>query len=225
MNKSSLPFVIIGGVLLIAIGVSVWLFKQSPAAPPNNNLSTKNADNPKGIPLGAEPAHTQGNPAAKVYIEEFGDFQCPPCGALHPEIKKIEAEFGDSIAFTFRNYPLSNLHPHAYDAARAAEAAGMQGKYWEMHDKIYDNQSTWTSAPDPRAEFENYARLLGLNVEQFRNDSISPMVSGRVRSDMQRATAIGVTGTPTVFINGHQVSADNTTLEGIRNIINTELKK
>jgi protein-disulfide isomerase len=225
LNKSSLPFVIIGAVLLIAIGVSVWLFNQGPAPATNTNLSTNTPKTPGKTPLGAEPAHTQGNPSAKVYIEEFGDFQCPPCGALHPEIKKIEAEFGDSIAFTFRNYPLTTIHKNAYDAARAAEAAGMQGKYWEMHDKIYENQSTWVSAPDPRAEFENYARLLGLNVDQFRNDSISQMVSGRVSEDIKRATAIGVTGTPTVFINGKQVTADKTNLEGLRTIINEELKK
>lgn len=225
MKKSSLPFVIIGAVLLISIGVSIWLFNQGPATDSNTNTS-KTPPTPSGpIPPGAEPAHTKGSASAKVTLEEFGDFQCPPCGILHPDIKKIEAEFGDRILFTFRNNPLSRIHPFAYDAARAAEAAGMQGKYWEMHDKLYTNQGTWSVAANPRGEFENYANLIGLNVDQFRNDMIGQMTSSRVSLDMQRATAMGVTGTPTVFLNGKQLSAEDTNADRMRVLINEALKK
>jgi protein-disulfide isomerase len=227
LKKSILPFVIIGAVFLVSIGVSVWLFNQGPKNPGTNGNGNSPANGPVNagnLPPGADPAHVEGNPNAKVVLEEFGDFQCPPCGVFHPDAKAIVAEFGDRIKFVFRNNPL-RIHQYAYDAARAAEAAGIQGKYWEMHDKLYDNQATWSTAPDPRAEFENYARLLGLNVDQFRADMLGELAATRVSRDMRRGEAMGVTGTPTVFLNGRLLKYEDTNAARLRILINEELKK
>lgn len=226
MKKSILPFVIIGAVFVVSIGVSVWLFNQGPKTDSGNTNGVNGPGklNPDNLPKGAEPPRSEGTAGAKVVLEEFGDFQCPPCGAFHPDAKQIVREFGDRIQFIFRNNPL-RIHQHAYDAARAAEAAGIQGKYWEMHDKIYDNQATWSTSPDPRNEFDNYARLLGLNVEQFRGDRVGEMVNSRVAADMRRATAMGVTGTPTVFLNGRKLEFEDTNAARLRILINEELKK
>lgn len=227
MKKSTLPFIIIGAVFLVSIGVSVWLFNQSPKDGSSNanggSPSQSGPVNPQDAP-GADPPRTQGNPNAKVKLEEFGDFQCPPCGQFHPDAKKIIEEFGDRIQFTFRNNPL-RIHQYAYDAARAAEAAGIQGKYWEMHDKIYENQATWSTSPDPRSEFANYARLLGLNVDQFRADMVGELVNTRVSLDIRRGEKMGVTGTPTVFLNGRQLKFEDTNATRLRILINEELKK
>lgn len=169
---------------------------------------------------GAEPAHVRGEASAPVLIEEFGDFQCPPCAGLYPELKRIESEYGPQrLRVVFRNLPLE-IHKHAEEAARAAEAAAMQGKFWEMHDKLYEAQNDWSEACDVNEKFAAYARELGLDVERFKKDMNSEQVKERVRLDLTRAQSIDVPGTPTLFINGHQVPSASMTPEGLRAKIN-----
>ena len=146
--KRNLPLLLIAGVLLAAFAVGVLLFKTMKQ--PSEAQTNANA-NHAAPSAGAEPPHVRGVESAPVTLEEFGDFECPPCGGLYPILKDIEREYGDRLRVVFRQYPLSQIHKHAYDAARAAEAAGVQGKFWEMHDLLYEKQSEWTVAPDPRS--------------------------------------------------------------------------
>jgi protein-disulfide isomerase len=165
--KRTLPFLIIAAVL-VAAGVIAWYLKQSAVEKPVATF-TQTASSPAspakvGEP-GAEPPHVSGNPKAPVTLEEFGDFQCPPCGALHPMLKTLQQEFGPRLRLIFREFPLVPAHQHALAAARSAEAAGMQGKFWEMHDLLYDNQKLWSNAIDVRPIFEDYATKIGLDLE------------------------------------------------------------
>lgn len=215
--KNSLPFIIIAAVLVGAFAVGMYFYNSSGTIrqPGANKINTP----PRKPEPGANPPRMRGNQNAKVMIEEFGDFECPPCGVLYPELKKLEAEYGDKLAVVFRNNPLQ-MHPHAYDAARAAEAAGLQGRFFEMHDLLYENQKKWSVAPDARAEFINYARDLGLNVDQFQNDMVGLSVNSRVALDLRRGESLGVTGTPTLFLNGRRLDATEMDANGLRKAIN-----
>lgn len=143
-----------------------------------------------------------GNPNASVKLVEYSDFQCPACLAYQPLLKQVLATYGDKIAFVFRHYPLYQIHPNADLASRVAESAGLQGKFWEMHDMLFDGQRTWSGMLNPESVFEKYAVDLGLNLEKFKADINSDSVLKEVASDYQRGARIGVTGTPTFILNG-----------------------
>jgi protein-disulfide isomerase len=143
-----------------------------------------------------------GNPNASVKLIEYSDFQCPACLAYQPLIKQVIANYGDKIAFVFRHYPLYQIHPNADLASRVAESAGLQGKFWQMHDMLFDGQRTWAGMLNPESVFEKYAVDLGLNLEKFKADINSDAVLKEVASDYQRGARIGVTGTPTFILNG-----------------------
>lgn len=172
---------------------------------------------------GAAPARVRGDMNAPVTLEEFGDFQCPPCAGLYPELKKIEAEYGARLRVIFRHYPLA-IHKHAKEAARAAEAAALQDRFWEMHDLLYEKQDEWSESCDVRQQFTRYAGDLGLDAARFTKDMDSQEVNDRVRLDEQRAESIDVPGTPSLFINGQQVPSASMTPSGIREQINAALK-
>ncbi len=228
--KRALPFVIIVVVMVAAVGVA-WYLKRSSVAPPpaptpapaTSSSSTKTP--PPVSETGAQPPHARGLSSAPVTIEEFGDFQCPPCGALHPILKTLETEFGPArLRVIFRQYPLVPAHAHALAAARASEAAGLQGKFWEMHDMIFENQKAWTDAFDSKTIFEGYATKIGLDVEMFRRDIGSEAVERRVFLDGKRAHALGIQGTPTVIMNGREVPFESLMqVERLRAVINAEL--
>ena len=229
--KRALPFLIIAVVLVAAVLVA-WNLKQSAVEAPVAATSTPNpSQNPSqsatpakvGEP-GADPPHALGDAKAPVTLEEFGDFQCPPCGLLHPVLKTMEQEFGPRLRIIFREYPLVPAHQHALAAARSAEAAGMQGKFWEMHDLLYENQKSWSNAFDVRPIFEGYATKIGLDLEKFRRDSSSETVAQRIFLDGKRGTSLGVKGTPTVFMNGREVPFESLLApEKLRGLINTQL--
>jgi|SRR5690348_9744704 len=236
--KRILPFIIIIVVLGLALGSAWYLTRTVPATPigvaqttpstsPGSQTSPATAQQQQaaavGVP-GAEPAHTQGPANAPVHIEEFGDFECPPCGLFHPILKQMEAEFGDKIQVTFREFPLVPTHQHALAAASAAEAAGLQNKFWEMHDLIYDRQQTWKTAFDVRGVFETYAKELGLDVERFNRDVGSDLVQQRIFQDGKRGHSLGVKGTPTVFMNGREVPFEQLPAEQFRVVIQREIE-
>src|SRR6266536_2279193 len=202
--KRYLPFVIIVVVLIAALGVTVMLVSSSRQQ--NANI----VDAALSGPPGAVPPHVRGNANAKVTVEEFGDFQCPSCGVFYPELKKTEEEFGERIRVVFREYPLQPPHAHAVLAAQAAEAAGLQNHFWEMHDKLYETQSAWSDAKDVKAMFIDYAKQLGLDVDRITQDGI-------------RGHALGVTGTPTIFINGNLIKFEQYNQAGLRDLINKAL--
>lgn len=207
--KRSLPFVIIAIVLVAAVGIA-WYLKRASVTPPPTPTPAPTASAAKPPPTvaeaGAQPPHARGDATAPVTIEEFGDFQCPPCGALHPVLKTMETEFGPKkLRVIFRHLPLVPAHAHALTAARASEAAGLQGKFWEMHDMIFENQNAWKDVFDAKSIFEGYAVKLGLNIEMFRRDLGGEAVERRIFLDGKRAHALGVQGTPTAFLNGREI--------------------
>ncbi|HJP91038.1 MAG TPA: thioredoxin domain-containing protein [Pyrinomonadaceae bacterium] len=236
--KRILPFIIILAVLGIAL-VSAWYFTRSmPVSttaagsqqpqPQGSSAPQAAAQNPpvvsKGVP-GAEPAHVLGPANAPARLEEFGDFECPPCGMFHPILVEMHKEFGDKLQITFREYPLVPTHQHALAAASAAEAAGMQGKFWEMHDLLYERQKDWKTQFDVRPVFEGYAKEIGLDVERYNRDVASDAVAQRIFLDGKRGHSLGVTGTPTVFVNGREVPFQSLPADQLRVILQREIEK
>ncbi|GAC1446265.1 MAG: hypothetical protein NVSMB56_03320 [Pyrinomonadaceae bacterium] len=197
---------IIAGVLLVAVAAFYFVSRsaQPDNAAANNNSKTvsTNPNTARVLPPGAEPPHVRGNPNAIVLIEEFSDFQCPSCGRAAPVLKKIESDYGSRIQVIFRNRPLTDLHKNALVAAHAAEAAGLQNAFWEMHDVLYEKQAEWSNAFDPRILFRDYATQLGLDSERLLRDMDSTQISNRILADGKRADASRVNGTPTFYING-----------------------
>lgn len=212
--KRYLPFVIIAVVLAAAIGTGAFMFRSA-----QPQVSTP-SPSPTSTPVNPQVAAA---PKGVVTIEEFGDYQCPPCGTIHPDIKKVKNEFGSSVRLIFYQFPLSQIHKNALDAAHAAMAARLQGKFWEMHDVLYENQKLWSDAPDLRPFAAGYAQQLGLDMERFRRDMDSPQVDAAVSADLRRGQSLGVTGTPTLFIDGQQIENEKTTLDNLRKIISQKL--
>ena len=148
----------------------------------------------------AKSIHILGNPDAPVTLEEFGDFQCPPCGMLSGPINQLEQDFRPRLRVIFRHFPLT-MHRHAREAALASEAAGQQGRFWQMHDVLYREQALWSEAADVRPLFDAYAGMLGLKIDRFKKDMESDEVKRRVTADQEQGAALGITITPTIFIN------------------------
>src|SRR5215216_3695672 len=230
--KRILPFIIILVVLGIALGSAWYLTRTIPARPtasqpaPAPGAQTTPGQQPvvnRGIP-GAEPAHTLGPANAPVHLEEFGDFECPPCGMFHPILEQMHAEFGDKLRITFREFPLVPTHQHALAAASAAEAAGIQGKFWEMHDLLYEHQNDWKKEFNVRPIFEGYAKQIGIDVERYKRDMNGDLVAQRIFQDGKRGHSLGVTGTPTVFMNGREVPFQSLVAEKLRVVIQNELR-
>src|SRR6267378_629140 len=193
--KRLLPFAII--VIVLGAGLAVGLYLKS-------SMQKSAAAIPSGSAQpGAEPAHARGPENAPVTLEEFADLQCKACGAVYPILKSIENEYGSKLRVIFREYPLTPPHEHAVQAAHAAEAAGLQGKFWEMHDMLYENQKTWAESFDVRPIFEDYARKIGLDVERFEKDQTNEIVETRIFLDGRRGHSLGVKATPTIFLNGN----------------------
>src|SRR5258707_13133794 len=202
--KRSLPLVIIATVLVAAVALTWVLLRSS-----RPDQSSTNSSSSEG-PSGAEPPHIRGNPNAKVTLEEFGDFECPVCATYSVEVKKIEAEFGDRLRVVFREYPLyPTPHKHALIAAQAAEAAGLQGRFWEMHDKLYENQKAWSEVTDVMPMFIDYARQIGLDTDRFGRELNGEAVATRITQDGIRAHARAATGPPSFFVNGKEPKAQS----------------
>ena len=195
-------------------GTPVETATPSPAAPATTRYAA-------GKP-GATPPHVRGSRTAPVTLEEFGDFQCLPCSALYPVLKQLESDYGDRLSVTFREFPLP-IHEHAVAAARAAEAAGLQNRFWEMHDALYENRDTWTTAIYPIQYFTDYARNLGLDVDKLKRDMESDEVRGRMAADSERGTSLGIDRTPVLFVNGQRVPKSAKTLEGLHVIVDGAL--
>jgi len=226
-----LPFAIVGAVLLLTIGGGLLLFRSHTSTP--LKIAT-------GKP-GAEPAHIRGAANARLTLEEFGDYQCPPCGFLAATLLKVEHDYAETVQVVFRQFPLP-MHPHAMTAACAAEAAGLQGRFWEMHDLLFKNSMVWgkeparpfikVTTPDGspqeaatgvRAIFSDYAAQLGLDVQRFNKDMTSEAVKARIQLDQERAASIGVDRTPILFIDGVQIPFTSLEEKELRGVIDAAL--
>src|SRR5262245_46888016 len=197
--KKYLPFAIIIVVLAGAVGGAYMLLKDRSSANGNSNSTFANT-----LPgAGASPAANQASQgsaglkrpnvkvSSPVILEEYGDYQCPPCGQLYPELKQIEKEYGNQVQIIFHHFPLMRMHKNALIAARAAEAARNQNKFWEMHDLLYRNQKQWSESDDAQTIFLSYARQLNLNADQFTRDLSSNLIDQKISADMQRGESIG----------------------------------
>lgn len=210
-----LPFIIVVAVGLLTLG-SGTLFYRAKRAPILTISKHQVAPGKDGA------GHVRGQADAPVTLEEFADFQCPPCGMLSGVINQFEKEYHPRLRIIFRHFPLTS-HQHARAASLAAEAAGLQGKFWEMHDILYKQQASWSKAADVKPLFNAYAGILGLNHERFNQDMESEKVKARVTADQQYGASLGVQNTPTIFINNRAVPPNALNPSALRAAIDAAL--
>jgi len=172
---------------------------------PTSKETTEKYQAPKlEIPVTLERDHVEGPANAALTLVEYGDYQCPYCGAAYPEVKKVQKELGSELRFVFRNFPLTNMHEHAMNAAETAEAASAQGKFWLMHDFLYEHQAT---LGDPSVAL-GYAKRLGLDTQRFEREIAQHTYQKRIREDFMSGVRSGVNGTPTFYVNGVRHDGD-----------------
>lgn len=160
--------------------------------------------------------HKEGQGKSGITLVEYGDYECPYCGQYYSVLNQVVQEYNQQITFQFRNFPLTQIHPNAFAGARAAEAAGLQGKYWQMHDLLYqanveyynsgDTIASWISAPDPQSDFDTLAKQLNLNVAKFNSDYQSSKVNNFVDADLSYGNKLGIDATPTFYLDGKKIS-------------------
>jgi protein-disulfide isomerase len=201
--KRYFPFAIIAIVALVTVGVATTLYRSKMHSAAQASAALTPAPT-AGTEKENESLHVRGPRTAPVTIEIYGDFQCPSCAGASAVIDELEKQYGGQLRVIFYEFPLA-MHKHAAEAARAAEAAGLQGHFWEMHDMLYKYQPVWSKAFEVSPLFGAYAESLGLDTGQFQSDAKSPEVQARVTSDGDAGLARGVKNTPTIFVNGREV--------------------
>jgi protein-disulfide isomerase len=204
------PFLIIAIVLVVAIIGGALLLRSGQN---KHSFTSTLTSLPSASPAEPQPKLSE---ATVVTLEEFGDYQCPPCGALHPTLKKLKQEFGPNLNFVFRNLPLPTIHKNALAAAQAAEAARVQNRFWEMHDLLYETQDLWKDDINPRTIFIKFAGDLGMDAARFARDMDDKQVKMRIEADQQAAEELGIVGTPTLLIDGRQLRPEVTNPDGVR---------
>jgi protein-disulfide isomerase len=210
---------VIIAVFLVFVGIFVFGQKST------NNPTNSN---------GKLSQHIEGLGQSHITLVEYGDYQCPYCGEYYPVVKQIAAEYNTQMTFQFRNFPLTSLHPNAFAGARAAEAASLQGKFWQMHDLLYEQNgeyyqsnetlSNWIGASNPQPFFDQYAKQLGLNITKFNQDYASNEVNGTINADLAEGNTLGVDATPTFFLNGKQISVGISVAQ-FQSVINAAIAK
>lgn len=204
--------------LVLVIGASLLFGGNEPASPQFN------AQTPiKNVSALVHPDSNEINAHSKVTLVEFGDFQCPACGAEYPIVTQILQNYQGKINYVFRNFPLPQ-HQNAQAAAEAAEAAGAQGKFFDMFNQLYSNQNNWADASNPMTFFTQYAQALHLNMKQFTADVNSKKYSSKIQKDINDGYAVGVDATPTFFLNGVEIQG-GLPYSDFSNDINQALKK
>ena len=216
--KKYFPFIIVGTVAILTVASATVLYHAKRPAPLTIPKNAKTSEGGKN-----DARHIRGNANAPVTLEEFGDFECPPCGALSGVIAQLEQDYRSQVRVIYRHFPLL-VHAHARDAAFAAEAAGLQGRFWEMHDLLYKEQREWSKAPDPRLLFQAYAGMLGLNAERFKKDIEGDEAKMHVRADQESGAKLGVKNTPTIFINNVEVQAASLSPPSLRAAVDAAVK-
>ncbi len=215
MNKKFLAVLTL--IIVAVVGVVVYsATKKTPG---------RSVEKPKEVQVDD---HVRGKAGSKVYLVEYADYECPACHEWEPTVEKITKEYGDRVAFIFRNYPLTDIHINAKAAAKAAEAAGLQGKFWEMHDLIYAKYSDWANArKSEQAKFEEMAQSLGLDMTKFKADYLSNAVEDRINSDIESAKTMKVGGTPTFFLNGEKIELGSISSgeQKLRDLLDAKLKE
>lgn len=210
MNKQFLAVIIV--VILALAGIFAVTNKK------DNNTDNKGSSS-------AQPSENiTGLKDSKVTLVEYGDFQCPACKSYFPLVTQLKETYGDRVAFQFRNFPLVQIHPNAFVGARAAEAAAKQGKFFEMHDLLYENQETWSTSSSPATQLQGYAQQLGLNIDQFNTDMNSSAVADIINADVKSGQAAGVSSTPTFLINGKKIEKSPQSIDEFKTLLDEALK-
>ena len=204
-------FLMIIGAIIIVFGGIVWF---------NNHSDSKNGSS------NTQPTnHVEGEGQSGVTLVEYGDYQCPYCSEYYQTVKQVVSDYSTQIHFQFRNLPLTQVHQNAFAGSRAAEAAALQNKFWEMHDLLYENQDQWTSSSSPQTVFNQYATQLGLNLNQFKTDYASQKVNNLINADIDAFNKTGETmETPTFFLDGKKVNPANNE-NAFKTILDAEIAK
>lgn len=192
--------IILWSVFLVIIGLLVW---GVVVASKKDGVKVEGA---LSVPVSTTD-WSVGPVDAKVTLLEYADFQCPACAAYHPLVKRTLEAFPKDVRFVYRHFPLITIHMNADYAAGAAQAAGKQGKFWEMHDLLFEKQSDWENSPEALMLFANYATSLGLDVKKFNADVISMETRKAINDSYRSGVQSGVKGTPTFFINGKMIQS------------------
>lgn len=192
-------------VVLILGGLVAWTRITNPPidlSGVNNNSVIAGSDQNGNIA-----DHTKGSESNEILLVEYGDYQCPSCAGAHPNVNELMEEYGGDVTFIFRNFPLTAIHPNARAAAAVAEAAGLQGKFWEMHDMLYEAQNDWSGVDaSQRTElFASYARELSLDIDKFNADIAAKPVNSKINFDLALGKESGTSATPTFFLNGEKL--------------------
>ncbi len=203
---------ILAGIVIIVAGMA-WIgnAQDSANAPQKLEVAVNDSD------------WFEGGKDASVVLVEYSDFQCPACGAYFPVMKGLKEAYGDTLKIVYRNYPLASIHPNAQLAAQASEAAGIQGKFFVMHDLLFGNQQTWSAETDPTNTFIGYATSLGLDVEKFKTDLTSDETLSSVKDDIRSGDKSNVNSTPTFFLNGVQIEKNPQGLDPFKTLIDAAL--
>ncbi len=198
------------GVIVVVIGGIIFFNSGNKAGAPSAKTQPTN--------------HVIGGNAKNVLFVEYGDYQCPFCGQYYPLVQAVVAKYQNDISFQFRHLPLLQIHKNAIAAARAAEAADMQGKFWQMHDKLYTSQSEWSQLDSANSIFEGYAKELGLNVAKFKVDFASSIANDRINADIAAFKKTGQQmSTPSFFLDGKPIKA--TSVDEFSKLIDAEIAK
>ncbi len=187
-------FVFIMAACIVIFGGIFWFNKHKTA--------TKNSGSSA---IGQTSNHLYGDGKKNVTLIEYGDLQCPACGAYFPIVKQLKETYKSDITFQYRNFPLVQIHQNAMAAHRAVEAASNQNKFWEMHDLLYTNQKEWVNLSDPTPAFESYASSLGLDIAKFKTDVVSDQVNSTINADIAAGQALGANSTPTFILQGKKI--------------------
>jgi protein-disulfide isomerase len=206
------------GILAIIVLIFVGIFVFTG----NNNKSNSSANSGSAKPT----SHIEGLGQSGVTLVEYGDYECPFCEEYSSIVKQVQQEFNSQIFFQFRNFPLVSIHQNAFAGARAAEAAALQGQFWQMHDALYDssNWQVWSTSNDPTPDFNQYAQELGLNLAKFKQDFASQAVNNAIVADENVGNKLGIDGTPTFYLDGKQVSPQPT-VASFESLIKAEIAK
>jgi protein-disulfide isomerase len=204
MNKKVIG-IIVGAIALI-IGF-IWFTQPSEQA------------------AGTPSNHTLGSDSSGVVLIEYGDFQCPACGSYHPILQQVKEAYKDRVLFQFRHFPLEAIHVNARAGSRAAEAASMQNKFWEMHDMLFENQTAWSGAGDPLSIFESYAQALGLDVAKFTTDYKSSTVNATINADITEGKNLGAESTPTFILDGEKIENPGASAEAFAALLDEAIAK
>lgn len=181
---------IIGVVAVVAIGASI-VYSNSVSNKANEGITFE--------------AHVKGNAESSVTLTEYSDFQCPACGQFFSIVDELMKERGEHIRFEYKHFPLTSIHPFAVPAAKAAEAAGQQGKFFEMHDKLFENQQVWSAGANPQTYFSSYAEEIGLDMALFKTHMKASVINDKIADEFKEARELGLTGTPSFFLNGERM--------------------